>query len=75
MRTATGDDVVRGALRMARRDANRNRLRGWGDNAFARGMYVGQVIIADCWLDADRLLVMAAKNEMHFLGIYSESRT
>ena len=74
MRTA-GDRIVRDVLRMARRDANRNRLRGWGDDEFARGMYVGQVIIADCWLDADRLLVMAAKNEMRFLGIYSESRT
>jgi len=72
---SAGNDVVRGALSMARRDANSVRLNGYGDNEFARGMYVGQVIIADCWLDADRLLVMAAKNEMHFLGIYSESRT
>ena len=72
---SAGNDVVRGALSMARRDANRGRLNGYGDNEFARGMYVGQVIVADCWLDADRLLVMAAKNEMHFLGIYSESTT
>ena len=68
-----GNDVVRGALSMARRDANRGRLTGYGDNEFARGMCVGQVIVADCWLHADRLLVMAAKNEMHFLGIYSEN--
>ena len=72
---SAGNDVVRGALSMARRDANRGRLNGYGDNEFARGMYIGQVIIADCWLNADRLLVMAAKNEMRFLGIYSESRT
>ncbi len=68
-----GDAVVRHALSMARRDANTSRLAGYGDNEFARGMYVGQVIVADCYLDADRLLVMAAKNEMHFLGIYSEN--
>ena len=72
---SAGNDVVRNALSMARRDANRGRLTGYGDNEFARGMYVGQVIVADCYLDADRLLVMAAKNEMHFLGIYSESTT
>ena len=70
---SAGNDVVRGALSMARRDANMSRLHGYGDNAFARGMYFGQVIVADCWLSADRLLVMAAKNEMHFLGIYSEN--
>lgn len=70
-----GDTVVRNALSMARRGANTSRLNGYGDNEFARGMYIGQVIVADCWLNADRLLVMAAKNEMHFLGIYSESRT
>lgn len=70
-----GDTVVRNALSMARRDANRGRLSGYGDTEFARGMYFGQVIVADCYLDADRLLVMAAKNEMHFLGIYSESTT
>lgn len=72
---SAGNDVVRGALSMARCDANSGRLHGYGDNAFARGMYVGQVIVADCWLNADRLLVLAAKNEMHFLGIYSESTT
>lgn len=70
---SAGNDVVRGALSMARRDANSGRLNGYGDNAFARGMYFGQVIVADCWLDADRLLVMAAMNEMHFLCTYSES--
>ena len=68
-----GDTVVRNALSMARRDANTSRLTGYGDNEFARGMYVGQVIVADCWLHADRLLVMAAKNEMHFLRIYTEN--
>ena len=68
-----GDTIVRNALSMARRGANTSRLNGYGDNEFARGMYVGQVIVADCWLHADRLLVMAAKNEMHFLGIYSEN--
>jgi hypothetical protein len=57
---------------MARRDANTSRLTGYGDDEFARGVYVGQVIVADCYLDADRLLVMAAKNEMHFLCFYSE---
>ena len=72
---SAGNDVVRGALSMARRDANRGRLTGYGDDEFARGMYVGQVIIADCWLDADRLLVMAAKNEIHFLRTYTESTT
>jgi len=72
---SAGSDVVRNALSMARRDANRGRLTGYGDDEFARGMYVGQVIIADCYLDADRLLVMAAKNEMHFLRIYTESTT
>lgn len=69
---SAGNDVVRGALSMARRDANRGRLRGYGDDEFARGMYVGQVIVADCWLSAGPLLVMAAKNEMHFLCIYTE---
>ena len=68
-----GDTIVRNALSMARRGANTSRLNGYGDNEFARGMYVGQVIVADCWLHADRLLVMAAKNEMRFLGIYSEN--
>jgi len=58
---------------MARRDANTSRLNGYGDDAFARGMYVGQVIVADCWLKADRLLVMAAKNEIHFLRTYTEN--
>lgn len=72
---SAGNDVVRHALSMARRDANSGRLHGYGDNAFARGMYVGQVIVADCWLDADRLLVMAAKNEIHFLRTYTESTT
>ena len=70
---SAGNDVVRNALSMARRDANRGRLTGYGDDEFARGMYVGQVIVADCYLDADRLLVMAAKNEMHFLRIYTEN--
>ena len=70
---SAGNDVVRGALSMARRDANRGRLTGYGDDEFARGMYFGQVIVADCYLDADRLLVMAAKNEMHFLRIYTEN--
>ena len=69
---SAGNDVVRNALSMARRYANSGRLTGCGDNAFACGMYVGQVIVADCYLDADRLLVMAAKNEMHFLCIYTE---
>ena len=68
-----GDTIVRSALSMARRDANKGRLRGYGDDEFARGMYVGQVIIADCWLRADRLLVMAAKNEMRFLREYVRS--
>lgn len=68
-----GDTVVRNALSMARRDANGGRLTGYGDDEFARGMYVGQVIIADCWLRADRLLVMAAKNEMRFLREYVRS--
>lgn len=72
---SAGNDVVRGALSMARRDANKGRLRGYGDDEFARGMYVGQVIVADCWLHADPLLVMAAKNEMHFLRTYTESTT
>jgi len=72
---SAGNDVVRNALSMARRDANSGRLHGYGDNEFARGMYLGQVIVADCYLDPDRLLVMAAKNEMRFLGIYSESKT
>lgn len=70
---SAGNDVVRNALSMARRDANRGRLTGYGDNEFARGMYVGQVIVADCWLRADRLLVMAAKNEMRFLREYVRS--
>lgn len=72
---SAGNYVVRGALSMARRDANMSRLNGYGDNEFARGVYVGQVIVAENCLNADRLLVMAAKNEMRFLGIYSESRT
>ena len=72
---SAGNDVVRNALSMARHDANRNRLRGYGDDEFARGMYVGQVIVADCWLNADPLLVMAAKNEMRFLSLYSEGKT
>jgi len=72
---SAGNDVVRNALSMARRDANSGRLHGYSYDAFARGMYVGQVIVADCWLDADRLLVMAAKNEMRFLRTYSESTT
>lgn len=72
---SAGNDVVRGALSMARCDANSGRLHGYGDNAFARGMCVGQVIVADCWLNADRLLVMAAKNEIHFLRTYTESTT
>ena len=72
---SAGNDVVRGALSMARRDANSGRLNGYGDNAFARGMYVGQVIVADHWLNADRLLVLAAKNEIHFLRTYTESTT
>lgn len=70
---SAGNDVVRCALSMARRDANSGRLHGYGDNEFVRGMYVGQVIVADCWLNADPLLVMAAKNEMHFLRTYTES--
>lgn len=72
---SAGNDVVRNALSMARRDANSGRLHGYGDDAFARGMYIGQVIIADNWLNADRLLVMAAKNEIHFLRTYTESTT
>lgn len=70
---SAGNDVVRGALSMARRGANSGRLHGYGDDEFARGMYLGQVIVADCWLNADPLLVMAAKNEMHFLRTYTES--
>ncbi len=72
---SAGNDVVRNALSMARRDADHARLHGYGDNAFARGMYVGQVIVAECWLNADRLLVMAAKNEINFLRTYTESTT
>lgn len=70
---SAGNDVVRIALGMARSDANRGRLHGIGDNPFSRGMYVGKVIVAECWLNADPLLVMAAKNEMHFLRTYTES--
>ena len=69
----TGDDIVRNALGMARRDANLKRLAGSVDDEFSSGMYIGQVIVADCWLNADPLLVMAAKNEMHFLRTYTES--
>jgi len=69
-----GSDVVRGALSMARRDANRNRLAGYGDDEFARGMYVGQIIVAEHLLNADPLLTMAAHNEIHFLSSYSERK-
>ena len=72
---SAGNDVVRNALSMARGHANHTRLAGYGNDEFARGMYVGQVIVADCWLNADRLLVMAAKNEMRFLSLYSEGKT
>ncbi len=70
-----GDFIVRYALGMARRDANWNRLNRTGDNAFSRGMCIGQVIVADNWLNADPLLVMAAKNEIHFLRTYTEHWT
>ncbi len=71
---STGDTIVRNALATARRNANRRRLRGFGDNAFSEGMCLGKVIIASLYLDADPLLVMAAENEMCFLTYYSESR-
>jgi len=69
-----GDRIVLGALGMARSDANRGRLHGIGDDPFSRGMYVGKVIVAECWLNANPLLTMAAHNEIHFLRSYSERK-
>lgn len=71
---SAGNDVVRSALGMARSDANMGRLHGIGDNPFSRGMYVGKVIVAECWLNADPLLTMAALNEIRFLRSYSERK-
>lgn len=71
---SAGNDVVRNALSMARRDANSGRLHGIGDDPFSRGMYVGKVIVAEHWLNADPLLTMAARNEIQFLRSYSERK-
>lgn len=74
MSTNTGDDIVRHAMSMARRDANRNRLIGFGHSDFSAGHAFGQIVIAEIYLDADPLAVMAARNELHFLRRYTEGR-
>jgi len=71
---AEGDRIVRDVLRRARREANKRRERGWAPDDFAIGLDFGQVIIADNYLGADRLLVEGAKNELLFLSRYTEGR-
>lgn len=70
-----GDLIVRHALSDARRTANNHRLHGWRENEFVSGVFVGRVIVADAYLGADRLQVMAANNELRFLARYTEART
>ena len=74
MSTNDGNRIVRDVLSDARRTANRRRLRGRRENEFLSGVFFGQVIIADVYLRADRLQVMAANNELSFLARYTEGR-
>lgn len=69
-----GNRIVRDVLSDARRTANRRRLLGMRENEFLSGVFVGQVIVADVYLRADRLQVMAASNELHFLARYTDAR-
>lgn len=74
MSTNDGNRIVRDVLSDARRTANRRRLRGRRENEFLSGVFFGQVIVADVYLGADRLQVMAANNELRFLTRYTEGR-
>lgn len=62
-----GNSTAMVALQMARDAANRGRLDGCGVDDFSRGMYIGQLIIANVRLDANPLVVQAAENEIWFL--------
>lgn len=67
MASNRGNDAVRGILRGVRVHANTRRLCGGQPSEFMQGLYIGQIIMAAVYLDADPIAVQAAENEASFL--------
>lgn len=66
--TGMGNHIVEDALRHARSQALICREYGRPLDRMQVGMALGEIIIAAVYLQADPVVVQAAKNEVHFLG-------
>ena len=70
-----GDRTAICALSQAREIANRYRLSDCDVSDFLNGLFIGQCIVASARMDADPIIVLAAKNEIRFLcNDYSRRR-
>lgn len=62
----TGDRIVREALAYARNIAAKNRARNWTEReSHLIGLLIGQILIAELHLHADRMLCAEAEQEIN----------
>ena len=64
-RTQEGNDVVREVVAAARRSHLSMSKGGYGVSDYCRGMFIGEIITAQCHLDADNELCTKAVAEIN----------